>query len=108
MHFIHHHHYPPQPHVTFPQQHLRGNNKLFAVEEQEHSRIYKALNPDKLWYESRRAREMAKEDDEDDDIDYKVRFNLQIRVFRYDLKWKRCKNSSWSRFLPCIRIVLTS
>ena len=60
------------------QQHSRAANKLFAVEEQEHSRIYKALNPDKLWYESRREREMAKEDDEDDDIDYKVGFGINL------------------------------
>lgn len=47
--------------------------KMFTSGEAEsHSKIYKALNPDKLWFESRREREMAKEDDEDDDIDFKL------------------------------------
>lgn len=41
------------------------------TKEDEHSKIYKALNPDKLWFESRRQKEEDQEDE--DDIDYKVR-----------------------------------
>ena len=39
--------------------------KLFKKEEAARSRIYQALNPQKLWYESPRQREDA--DGEDDD-----------------------------------------
>jgi hypothetical protein len=42
------------------------------VPQQQHSKIYKALNPDKLWHESRREREMAKENDDSDDGENEV------------------------------------
>lgn len=53
----------------------RDAGKMFGghnEDEEKHSKIYKALNPDKLWKESRREREMAKEDEDEDDIDYKL------------------------------------
>ena len=44
--------------------------RLFGEsKKEEHSKIYKALNPDKLWYESRRQRE---EEHEDEDLDDNV------------------------------------
>ena len=43
-----------------------------STQTSKHSKIYNALNPEKLWFESRRQKEEAKEEDEDDEIDFKA------------------------------------
>jgi hypothetical protein len=49
------------------------NSKMFApVKEEKHSKIYNALNPQNLWYESRREKEMKKEEEDDDEEDNRV------------------------------------
>lgn len=57
--------------------------KMFEATHEEHSKIYKALNPDKLWYESRREKDEANDVDEEDDGEIVMRdgedFGMRIQ-----------------------------
>eukprot|EP00042_Codosiga_hollandica_P020151 m.64338 g.64338 ORF g.64338 m.64338 type:complete len:264 (+) comp49707_c0_seq4:68-859(+) len=63
----------------------RMAQKMFTpAQEEKHSKIYNALNPQNLWYESRRSKEMAKEnegdDDEDEDEKVQIRDSFSARI----------------------------
>ncbi len=55
--------------------------KMFApVQEEKKSKIYQALNPQVLWYESRREKEMKNEENDDEAEDNRVCQPVQLLV----------------------------